>query len=436
MPRTYTGKSKNQFGFSKPKQQRKAQTKGDKTPKYKSVKAKKGKDKVLNTGYLDKRYMKKDKMELKLSTFKDTTVNDINEVGTNITGDTVQLDSEFMKPANIPSIYSTLTGGYSAADAGYVCIQYGQNLTPSYVGAQVGAAFPAGSFSWQTDDTIANNFSAGVTNGWGIDNETLVIKNAANIVQGDYVALKRSIYNLEITMDTLSFDRDLTDSVLVPPGVNGVRPIDFRVLHLCPNRGITSEASDDLNVLKTLWLLPNGKQGGILTNEDSRCMNNPPFFTQKGFSPAEMFDMPIDRSYFHTISDQKFTLQNPASSLSGWKGDPVPSDTKSYLTNQSTVNNKFPTSRKLSFVVNYESEDSQRKRGDNKVQLETSSTGYIGEQAPVLNYSYYFKQPKDMNFRDVILILCKSAGTNEAANSGNCQLWSAAGYGSLSSYDN
>ncbi len=438
MPRTYTGKSKNQFGFAKPSSQRKAQVKGKTEHKYKYKKSVKGKDRVLNTDYLDNRYLKKDKMELKLSTFKDTTVNDTNFVDTNIVGDTVIMDSEFMNPANIESIYAYTSGGYASADAGYLLIQYGQNLTSSYVDPSLPACFPAGSFSWQTEDTMASNFSAGVTNGWGSDNEALVAKDAANIVQGDYVTLKRSIYNLEITMDTLSFDRDLTDSLLVAPGVNGVKPIEFRVLHLLPNRKITVEASDDLNCLKRLWLLPNGKQGGLVKNTDNttRGMNNPSFFTQEGLSPAEMFDMPIDRSYYHTISDQKFILQNPASSLSGYKGEPDATDTTSYLINQSVINNKFPGSRKLSFVVNYESDDSNRKRGDNKIQLETTSTGYVGEETPVLNYNYFFKQPKDMNFRDVILILCKSSGTNEAADSGNCQKWHAAGYGSLSAYDN
>ncbi len=437
MPRSYTGKSKNQFGFAKPKAQRKSQVKGKTERKYKNVKSKKGKDKVLNTGYLDKRYLLKSKMELKLSTFNDTTCNDDNEVPTNVVGDTVEMNTEFFEPSNIGSVYAYTSGGYGSADAGYCLLQYGQNLTDSYASASLTSSFPTGSFSWQTVDTMAQNFDDTLTPGnhWGNDNKQLVVENPANIVQGDYVTLKRSIYNLEITMRTLSFDRDLTDSLLVSPGVNGVRPIEFRVLHLLPNRKVTEEASDSLNVLQRLWLLPTGKQGGILENSEGRGMNNPPFKTQLGFSPASMFDMPIDRSYYHTISDQKFILQNPASSLAGYKGEDVPSDTKSYLVNQSTINNKFPTSRKLTFVVNYESDDSIKKRGDNKVQLETKSTGFVAAPSGD-NINYYFKHPKDMNYRDIILILSKSAGTNEAADSGSCQLWTAAGYGSLSAYDN
>ncbi len=425
----YTGNSKNQFGLKKPKGQRDGQLKGDKVSKYKTKKAVKGQDKVLNVDYLKKVFQEKDKMELKLSTFDDNTVNDEKEMSTGVIGDTVESDLVFFQPTAPGCLYISNNSpqfGYQEEDAGYMLLQYGQNLTPAY--AAVTGCYPTGSFSWQSAATIEDNFEA--TNDWGQLNKDDVIENANNKLEGEYITLKRSIYNLVITMDTLTYDRDLTDA----GEFAGTKPTEFRVLHLTSKRKISNQGDSALNALENLWLLPTGRQGGLSLSNVGRAMNNPPFRTDQGFSPEEMFDMPVDKSYYYVHSDQNFTLQNAAQSLSAVKYVSSTSTTD-YLINQSTVNNKYPAQRKLNFVVNYDTTESERQRGNSKVQLALNSTPYVAQPSgDPLNY--YFMEPKDMNFKDIIIILSKKVGTTQPNTSGSAQLWTAAGYGTLSAYDN
>lgn len=289
---------------SNAKQIRNVKNSAPKVKKYVKHKAKKGVDKTLSIKYLSKKFLLKDKMELKMSPFRD--------------------GSQF---GNDPTAMPNLVIANSSS---YIIYEWGRTLSGPL--AATLSANAVGGFDFHTPQTTFIGGGAGAA--------PAQVADSTNLLNGQNICFKKSYFNLDVAMLPVGYG--LASSVgpdeLSVRINNNFQPLQFRVLHLLQRRDNYPQPTNDPISIKTdLWLTDTGKFIGMNT-----AISNNRLMTQR-----------VATANFQVISDQRFVLQGSSqmASLQQFGAD-------TYLY-QSAARSKYPSSKSISMIYDHREEVAQ-----------------------------------------------------------------------------
>jgi len=279
--------------------------KGRKTKKYDTSKSKKGVDKTLSMDYLKKKFLAKDKMELKMSPFRDS--------------------SQFgNSPQPLPNIPTPFTSGY-------LVYEWGDTLSGPI--ATFPACYPIGGFNFNTPETVFVGGGAGAA--------PAQVNDSTRLLNGQSACFKKSYFSVDVAVDPIGWEID-PDNVSVASLADRInanyQPLQFRVLHLLQRRDNYPQPTNNPISIKTdMWLTDTGKFEGL---NNARSGNR--LMTQR-----------VATANFRVISDQRFVLQGSNQVVA------TPQIGGDYITYQSNARSKYPSSKSISMVYDHREEIAQ-----------------------------------------------------------------------------
>lgn len=294
------------FKASNAKQVRnEVKNKGKKVAKYTKSKSKAGVDKTLSMEYLKKTFLPKDKMELKMTPFRNS--------------------SEF---GNSPQALPNTPVGNSSS---YLVYEWGDTLSGPL--ATFPASYPMGGFNFQTPETVFVGGGAGAA--------PAQITSSTRLLGGQSCCFKKSYFSIDVAVEPTGWEIDPTSTSVADMSARineTYQPLQYRVLHLLQRRDNYPQPTNNPISIKTdLWLTDTGKFDGL-----NSALSGNRLMTQR-----------VATANFRVISDQRFVLQASNQCATAQQ---IGSD---YFLFQSNARSKYPSSKSISMIYDHKSEVAQ-----------------------------------------------------------------------------